>query len=278
LIRRRFLLGMSLVVLFGLGWWAGRGSTRDLYANLDLFVDVIHKVEANYVDPVDPHRLMDGALKGMFKDLDPYSQYLDEKSYANLQSLTHGSFSGIGVEVGVRDHYPTVISPIEGTPAWEAGLQSGDAIVAIDGRSTLDLTMAEAADRLRGTPGTHVKLTVHREGEDDHDYAIERRVVETRSVPYAFVVDRNIGYLRLANFSEKSGGEVREALQRLRAEGAKSLILDLQQNPGGLLDQAVDVAEEFLPQRSLVVYTHGRVKNQDARFLASESHPNLDCR
>jgi carboxyl-terminal processing protease len=274
-IRRRFLLGSSLLALFVLGWWAGRGSTRDLYANLDLFVDVIHKVETNYVDPVDPHKLIGGALKGMFHDLDPYSQYLDDQSYAILQSATQGSFGGIGVEVGVRDHFPTVISPLESTPAWEAGIRSGDVIAAIDGHSTLDLGMADVAARLRGPAGTSVQVLVQREGEDDHTYTLERRVIEIRSVPYAFMLDRTTGYLRLADFSEKAGDAMRTALDRLKASGARSLVLDLRQNPGGLLEQAVSVAGEFLPQRSLVVYTKGRAKGQDSRYLSTGSHPNV---
>lgn len=275
MVRRRLVLGTLLVVLFGLGWFAGRGSSRDLYSNLDLFVDVVHKVQTNYVDPVDSHRLVEGALKGLLHDLDPYSQYLDEKSYANLQNTQHGSFGGIGVEVGVRNHFPTVISPMEGTPAWEAGLRSGDVFISIDGHPTEDLNMIETADRLRGPAGTKVTIEVAREDEPVRSYTIQRRIIETRAVPYAFMLDRQTGYLRLANFNERSGQEVRAALEKLRAAGAKALVLDLQQNPGGLLDQAVDVAEQFLPARSLVVYTHGRAKNQDTRYYANESRPNV---
>src|SRR5882762_5632748 len=117
--RRNILLAAAFVVLFGLGWWVGRGGARgDLYSNVDLFVEVLHKVEDNYVDPVDGHKLVDGALRGMLKGLDPYSQYLDTRAYGQLQSVTQGSFGGIGVVVGVRDNYPTFISPLEGTPAW----------------------------------------------------------------------------------------------------------------------------------------------------------------
>jgi hypothetical protein len=150
MIRRRILLGALLAILFGIGWWAGRGrATTSLYSNLDLFVEVIHKVEENYVDPVEPKRLIDGALKGMLKGLDPYSQYLDTKAYSALQDVTQGKFSGIGVVVGVRDNYPTVISPIEGSPAWQAGMRSGDAIVRVEGRSTLGFTIEDVAGLLR---------------------------------------------------------------------------------------------------------------------------------
>ena len=275
--RRNFLLGVAFVVLFGLGWWVGRGGARgDLYSNLDLFVEILHKVEDNYVDPVDGKKLVDGALKGMLKSLDPYSQYLDTRAYSQLQTVTHGSFGGIGIVVGVRDNYPTVISPLEGTPAWRAGMRSGDVIVSIEGKSSLGLNIEEVADRLRGPTGTPVHLSVHREGEEqDQDYTIEREIIETRSVPYSFMVERGIGYVRLANFSEKSGAEVRAAVEVLRAAGAQRLILDLRLNPGGLLDQAVDVAEQFVPRSALVVYTRGRQRAQDSRFYAAEQRPQL---
>ena len=206
MIRRRFAIAASLVVLFALGWWAGRGFSRDLYPDLDLFVEVVHKVEVNYVDPVEPRTLIDGAISGMLRQLDPHSQYLDAKAYANLLSMAEGSFGGIGVEVDVRDGYPTVIAPIEGTPAWEAGLRSGDVLVAIDGKSTYGLAVEDVSDRLRGAAGTQVKVRVSREGEPDtHEVELTRRIIERKAVPYAFVADRGIGYLRLTAFSERSG-------------------------------------------------------------------------
>ena len=262
-----------MVALFVLGWWVGRGgASSSLYSNLDLFIEVLHKVEDNYVDRVEPAKLVDGALKGMLKELDPYSQYLDASSYTNLQAVTEGKFSGIGVVVSVRDNYPTVISPIEGSPAWQAGMHAGDMIVKIDGVPSAGYTVEEAATKLRGAEGTRVRLTLRAEGEEEErEVELVRREIETKSVPYAFATPDHVGYLRLANFSEKSGAEVKTALHRLRAAGARGLILDLRSNPGGLLDQAVDVAEQFLPKGTLVVYTHGRLKAQNQRFLASET-------
>src|SRR5258706_2815013 len=276
-MRRNLVVGVACLVLFGLGWWAGRGGARgDLYANLDLFVEVLHKVEDNYVDPVDGHKLVDGALKGMLKGLDPYSQYLDTRAYGQLQTVTHGSFGGIGIVVGVRDNYPTVISPIEGTPAWRAGMRSGDIMVSIEGASSLGLTIEEVADRLRGAAGTTVHLSVRREGEaQNQDFSIEREIIETRTVPYSFMAERGIGYVRLSTLSGHSGRAVRAAVQALRAAGAQRLILDLRSNPGGLLDQAVDVAEQFLPRHALVVYTRGRQRGQDNRLYAPEARAQL---
>jgi carboxyl-terminal processing protease len=276
-VRRRLSLGTLLVALFALGWWVGRGgASGSLYSNLDLFVEVLHKIEDNYVDRIEPAKLVDGALKGMLRDLDPYSQYLDQASYTNLQAVTEGKFSGIGIEVSIRDNYPTVISPIEGSPAAQAGLHAGDAIVKIDGKPSLGLTVEEASTRLRGSEGTQVTLTVRSEGEEDRDVVITRRQIETKSVPYAFLVGDHVGYLRLANFSEKSAEEVRAAVQKLRVDGARGLILDLRSNPGGLLDQAVDISEQFLPKGTLVVYTNGRLRAQNHRFYASETRFEKD--
>ncbi len=279
MIRRRILLGSVLVVLFGVGWAAGRGSARagDLYQNLDLFVEILHRIQENYVDPVEPEKLIGGAMKGMLRDLDPYSQFLDAGSYTNLQATTHGSFGGIGVEVSIRDDYPTVISPIEGSPAWTLGIRSGDIITRIDGRSAAGLAIDEVAQRLRGPQGTHVQVSIRREGEDGEvEYSIERREIVTKSVRHAFVVDGKVGYLRLANFSETSRGEVRAALDRLKAAGANRLVLDLRSNPGGLLDQAVDVAEQFVKQGTKIVSTRGRARGQDNVYFASETQPLLD--
>jgi carboxyl-terminal processing protease len=278
--RRHFGWAVLLAALFAVGWWVGRSSATgpsDLYQNLDAFVEVLQKIEQTYVDPVEPKTLIEGALRGMLRDLDPYSQYLDQRSWENLKATTHGSFGGIGVVVTVRDHYPTVISPVEGGPAWTLGLRPGDVIVRIDGQSSANLTVEEVASRLRGPAGTEVKIAVRREGEvDEQEFTIERQVIVTKSVPYAFMTEDRIGYLRLANFSENSGSEVRGALERLRLQGANRVVLDLRANPGGLLDQAVDVVEQFVRANTLVVYTRGRSKGQDNRYYSAEKRPLLD--
>jgi carboxyl-terminal processing protease len=279
LIRRRIVLGVLLASLFAVGWLAGRGSASgpaDLYKNLDVFVEVLQRVQQSYVDVVPADKLMDGAVRGLMHQLDPYSQYLDTKAYADLQSTTQGSFGGVGLIVGIRERMPVVISPVEGGPAWTLGLRTGDILVQIDGKSTQGLALDEVADLLRGKPGTKVTVKVAREGDNDlRDVTIERQVIVTKSVPYAFVLPNDVGYLRLADFSQDAGKEVREAVAQLRARGAKRLVLDLRSNPGGLLDQAVDVSERFVPKGAMLVSTRGRMKGQDQKYYAEGDKPEL---
>jgi len=277
MIRRRILLGALLAVLFAVGWWVGRPrASGDLYTNLDLFVEVLHAVQTSYVDPVQPQSLVTGGMRGMVKGLDPWSQYLDEREYANLQSTLAGSFDGIGAVVDEHEGYPVVIAPIEGSPAWEAGLRPGDVILRIDGHGTFGLGMPEVSARLHGAPGTRAVLTLAREGEtEERDVTIERRRVETKGVPVAFIAAPGVGYLRLANFSERSGAEVHAALDSLRGAGARSLVLDLRGNPGGLVDQAVEIAQRFVPEGSLLVSTKGRSPGVEHRFVATKNQPEL---
>jgi carboxyl-terminal processing protease len=215
---------------------------------------------------VAPGRLVAGALRGMLRTLDPHSAYLDRSDFDNLEDATQGRFEGLGIVVEIRDHHPTVISPLEGTPAWRAGLRAADRIVRIDGQSTLDWTSPRTVRRLRGRAGTTVRLTVAREGEPDKDYRVTRARIDVRTVPYAFLPRPGIGYLRLTQFSERSRAEVRAALDSLERQGMKSLVLDLRDNPGGLLDQAVGIAEEWVPAGQVIVSTRGRTPRQNQVF------------
>jgi carboxyl-terminal processing protease len=267
-----------LVALFGAGFLVGKSpaTTDRSDHDLDAFVEVLDRVERDYVEPVDTQKLVKGAIDGMMKDLHPFSQFMDRAEYADLKSLTQGHFGGLGIVISVRDEFPTVISPIEGTPAYTLGIQSGDIIVKIDGASTRGLSNEEAVRRLRGPEGTNVTITIARAGEPERDFTIRRQEIKVKSVPYAFEVAPGVGYLRLSTFSETTGEEVRAAIDRLEAEGAKSIVLDLRDNPGGLLSQAVDVSEAFVPKGSLVVYTKGRAQGSDTKVFAQGERPHTE--
>lgn len=268
MIRRRILLGVLLAVLFTLGWWAGRGrASGGLYSNLDLFVEVLHAVQTSYVDEPDPGRLVEGGLRGMLRSLDPASEYLDAKDWKGLQGTLTGELDGAGVFVDSQDGWPVVIAPLEGSPAWRAGLKAGDVITRLDGHSTWGLGPPEIAARLRGAAGSTVALSVIR-GEETHEreLVLERRNLDVPAVRNVLVLPDGVGYLRLAAFNGRAAAEVRAALDTLRRAGARSLVVDLRGNPGGLVDQAVAVAGSFLPAGSIVTFTEGR-RAEDAKKL-----------
>jgi carboxyl-terminal processing protease len=275
---KRAGIAALLAVLFLAGWAIGwtRATAVDRYGDLDLFVDVFAKVHQFYVDPVEPKALVQSAIEGMLRDLDPFSSYLDERSFQDLQISTQGEFGGLGIVVSVRDRYPTVISPIEGTPAHGLGIVAGDVITEIEGESTRDLPIDQVVSRLRGSQGTAVRISIRREGEtEDREYTIVREIIKLKSVPYTMLFDGNVGYVRLSNFSATSGDEVRSAIADLERRGARSLILDLRENPGGLLSEAVDVSEMFLERGAVIVETRGRARNADHTYTASEPRPHL---
>ncbi len=274
---RRIVAVVLVAALFAVGWWSGGvGGRGELYSNVDKFVEVLHQVDQNYVEPIDPPRVMKGAIQGMLQTLDPYSQYLDTKQYAGLQEITRGTFTGVGLEVGIRDHFPTVIAPIEGGPAWDAGIQSGDAIVKVDGKSTTDYSLDDVSGALRGPAGSRVVVSIFREGEaSDLELPLTRREIVVSSVPYAFVTDGNVGYLRISRFAEDTDTRLREAVTKLRAQGATRLVIDLRRNPGGLLDEAVDVTEHFVPRNSEIVSTRGRNPALNRRYFAGDASPEL---
>jgi carboxyl-terminal processing protease len=278
MIRRRLGFGALLVVLFVAGWVFGwsRATARDRYEKLDLFVDALSKVESYYVDPVDPQKLVTGAINGMMKRLDPFSNYLDAKSFDELTVQTQGQFGGLGIVVSVRDNVPTVISVLEGTPAASLGILPGDRIVEIEGKSTRGFAIDEVVSKLRGPENT--KVTIQVQGVDEstpRTVTVTRRIIHVKSIPYTNLFPGNVGYIRLSSFSATSGDELTDALNALQAQGAKGIVLDLRGNPGGLLSEAVDVSERFLPKGAVVVQTRGRAPNSDQTFYAEETRPNL---
>jgi carboxyl-terminal processing protease len=270
---RRFapiLLALAVGVLVG-GWFVERVSARkDIYSYLDLFTDALDKVERGYVEDVESKELMYGAIRGMLTTLDPYSMFLDEEEFKDFQVTTEGEFGGLGIQITVRDGVLTVVSPVEGTPAYDLGIQSGDRIVGIEGESTYGITVDEAIKKLRGDPGTKVDITVRREGvEELLEYTVTRDIIRIDSVPYAMLLEGGVGYVRLSRFSRTSADELNARLDELDGDGMTSLVLDLRSNPGGLLTQAVDVTDIFLDTNELVVSTKGRMNGQNQNFYAT---------
>lgn len=277
--RRQIFAVFILVTALVMGTWAvGRvqETSDNTYANIERFIQVLTKVRDHYVEPVTTDKLMDNAIRGMLRTLDPYSQYLDKEEAARLETTTHGAFGGIGISIGMRDSWVTVVSPIEGTPAWRAGIQGGDRIIRIDGANTEGFSLDDAMKRMRGEKGTKVVLTIFREGRDKPvDFEITRDIIQIKSVPFAGVLENGVGYIRLSTFSEKSREEIDQALSKIEKQKVRGLILDLRFNPGGLLSQAVEVSEEFAPRGKKIVYTRGRDPSQNRDFISTADQPHL---
>ncbi len=237
--------------------------------DLRTFAEVLDRIKAAYVEPVDDKTLLENAIKGMLSNLDPHSSYLDPEAFRDLQESTSGEFGGLGIEVGMEDGFVKVVSPIDDTPASKAGIQPGDLIVKIDGQPTKGLSMMEAVDKMRGEAGSKILLTLVREGGKPFDVELTRAVIKVRSVK-SQLLDNGYGYLRITQFQVNTGEEVGKALNKLRKDNGKKLrglVLDLRNNPGGVLQAAVEVADHFLT-KGLIVYTEGRIANSELRFSA----------
>jgi carboxyl-terminal processing protease len=269
LIRRRILLGVMFAVLFALGWWAGRGrASAGLYSSLDVFVEVLHAVQTSYVDEVESAGLFEGGMRGMLHSLDPMSEYLGAEEWGAQRTSPVGDFEGVGLFVDSHDGWPLVIAPVEGSPAWEAGIEAGDVITGVDGHSTWGLAPPQLSARMRGATGTNLTLTIVRgTGGRERDIVVRRKRVEVPAVRNVMVMPGSVGYLRLAAFNQHATKEVRAALDTLRRGGARSLVVDLRGNPGGLVDQAVGIAGSFLPTGSLVTFTEGRQPEKSKKLL-----------
>ncbi len=270
-LHRLVLMPVLLVMLLGTVANAADDPAKrrkEFYDNLKIMSEVYERVINNYVDEKDPKEVMEGAIKGMLGDLDEHSNYLPPRNYEDLVMSTEGEFGGLGITINIRDHFPTVVSPIEGTPAYYMGIQGGDQIIEIEGESSKDFTSNEAVKLLRGKPGTDVNITIQRPGvENPLPYTVTRDIIKIESVPYGFMID-DIGYIRIQNFARSTQDEVRAKLDELTAAGMKGLILDLRFNPGGLLDAAQGVSELFLEKDNLVVFTKGRLRSQNHSFYS----------
>jgi carboxyl-terminal processing protease len=249
--------------------FAETDDSNDTYRQLDLFANVFERVRAEYVEEVSDQELVEAAINGMLTSLDPHSSFLDLESFQDMQVQTRGTFGGLGIEVTMENGLVVVVSPIDDTPAFRAGLQAGDVISELDGEPVMGLTLSDAVDRMRGPVGTDITLTVLREGEDAFEVTITRDIIRIESVRHR-VEDGGIGYVRVTSFTERTDEGVAEALEDIEAELGEDLIgfvLDLRNNPGGLLDQAVAVADSFLEQGE-IVSTRSRIEGNAQRYNA----------
>jgi carboxyl-terminal processing protease len=290
---RRLSYG-ALVVVLALNLWAGArlylasaetAAQDDIYQNLELFTRALERVRLDFVDGEDlTYRdLIQRALQGMLSSLDPHSEFMDASKFDELREDTEGAFGGVGLMVGVRDDMLTVIAPLEASPGFEAGIQSGDQIVKIDGRSTERMGLPAAVRLLRGRPGTTVELEVRRTSSGELlQVTITRSVIKVDTVTDLNgerefpLIDGEIGYVRIVQFGERTSEDLEAALKKSRAAGMRALILDLRWNPGGLLDQAFAVSEKFLPRGHLVVTTEGRRPQDRVEYRTSRRGRYVD--
>lgn len=257
-----------------------RAADKDAtYEQLRVLVDVMNLIQEHYVDEPDPQKLMRGAAAGMVRTLDPFSQYLDPDSHKEVKSETEGQFGGIGIRLSFEDDWLTVITPMPGTPAYRAGILPGDRVVEVDGESTKDMDLSDALHILRGAPGTKVKLSILRGPEDGGDgpwdskeFELTREIVKIESVQ-SWLLDGGVGYLRVLEFTGRTAEDVLDALRDLQKKGAASLVLDLRNNPGGLLSAAVETAGYFVGGGKLLVYTQGRRPDSRQEFRADAEAP-----
>ncbi len=267
----QFLLVAALGLLL-VGGESATAPTSNVYNNIKIYNRVLANVFDKYVEKVDSKDLIFASIEGMMSVLDQHSAFLEKKQYDDLMLETQGKYGGVGISIDVRDGWLTIVSPMEGTPAFRLGLRAGDRIVAIEGESTKGFTTAQAASKLRGPKGSKVGITIERPGETAPlEVEIVRDVIEIKSVPFQGIVRDGIGYVKLVRFSEESGEEVGQAVRDVLAQGAKGIVFDLRFNHGGLLTQAVSVSEKFLDKGKLISFTQGRDPSDRKEFRAGST-------
>ena len=254
-------LALLCGVIIGKGW-ERTGHASETYEELKTFSEVLNQVQKHYVGETKPKDLIQGAIRGMLSTLDPHSAYMTPEMYKEMQVETRGEFGGVGIQIGVKDNRLAVIAPIEGTPAHRAGIKAGDFIIKVNEDPTKDLTLMDAVQKMRGPKGSKVNLTIQRDGATDPlVFTLVRDTIKIESVKSKVI--ENLGYVRLTQFQEATGRDLAKAIKQFKEQKVQGAILDLRNNPGGLLTAAVDVSEQFLPTGKLVVYTKSREGKKD---------------
>ena len=269
---------LSLLILGPYGDSRVSAIDRTTYKGLKTFSEVLEMVDKNYVEPVETDKLLQGAINGMIKSLDPHSSFMTAEMYKELEVETRGSFGGIGIEITLLKDVLTVVSPIEDTPAYNAGVKAGDQIIRINGKSTKDITVLDAVKQLRGPKDTKVTITILREGmAKPKDIELIRSIISIKSVK-SKVFDDHIGYIRISAFQERTGDDLKKILREIesKAHPLKGIVLDMRNNPGGLLHQSVEVSDAFLKSGS-IVSTRGRAKSMESQTAAKDNGDEPTC-
>jgi carboxyl-terminal processing protease len=277
--KKRIIVLLAFVfIVASTGMIIGRwsiGAEGEGYEDLKVFTEALTMVKKNYVEEVKTRDLVYGAIKGMLSSLDPHSSFLNPESYKEMQAETRGEFGGIGIQIGVKEGMLTVIAPIEDTPAYRAGIKAGDKIIKINSEATREMSLHDAVSKMRGAPKTSVTIAILREGwKETKDFTLVREIIKVKSVKSKLLED-GIGYVKINQFQEQTASDLSAAMEKLTQEKINSLILDLRNNPGGLLNSAVSVTSQFLPPNKLVVYIKGR-KGDRTEYNTSDDRPSYD--
>ncbi|MEI7906092.1 MAG: S41 family peptidase [Bacteroidota bacterium] len=270
--KRTVIISLVFVALGLAGFTAYDNVYLKVNQNIDVFGRVYKEIVSNYVDEVDPEKFMRSGIDGMLETLDPYTVYLAGKGEEDIDLMMHGQYGGVGISIGVRDGVLTVLAPTEGYSAFKQGVKAGDVIIEVDGMKITGTNPDSVRLRVRGEPGTTVRMKVEREGEKNPiEFTLVREQIQVNNVTYTGYVHENVGFIKLERFSRRAGEEVRQAIKELKAKGdLKGIVLDLRDNPGGLLEAAVEVVSKFAPKGSTIVTTRGRKGGEEKVYIVDE--------
>jgi carboxyl-terminal processing protease len=276
--KKVILIAFLILTVASAGIFIGRwtinaiGAEVEGYEELKVFTEALSLIRKNYVEDVKPKDLVYGAVKGMLSSLDPHSAFLTPEQYKDMQVDTRGEFGGIGIQIGVKDGMLTVIAPIEDTPAYKAGIKAGDKIIKVNKEFTKDMSLHDAVSKMRGAPSTSVRITILREGwKETRDFVITREIIKIKSVR-SKLLEEGIGYIKINQFQEQTASDLSDNMKKLKKENISSLVLDLRNNPGGLLNSAVEVSGQFLPEGRLVVFIRDKKGEKVEYKSTNNSH------